>query len=249
MTAHSAGASARRRARELRRAEIARQHRQGLPLFAGLLLVDLILIPTCASSSGLVRLAVLGVVFGGPVLVLRRVYRPGPDVIRWRHGAEGEHRTARLLRPLSRRGWTVLHDRALPATSANADHLVLLPDGRGGVAIDTKHLNRRGIVTTTRDGAGLRCAGRSYPDMLTGARRIATRVSDVLGVPVAPLIVVHGARVPHGRIRLDGLTIVSARQLRRELRSIPYTPDRQRAAALAARARQKLPPHTKESTR
>src|SRR5699024_293851 len=34
---------------------------------------------------------------------------------RWRMGAAGERRTGRTLDRLRRRGWTVLHDRALPS--------------------------------------------------------------------------------------------------------------------------------------
>jgi hypothetical protein len=37
-------------------------------------------------------------------------FRPSPDAVAWRRGAAGERRTARLLSPLERHGWTVLHD-------------------------------------------------------------------------------------------------------------------------------------------
>jgi hypothetical protein len=41
--------------------------------------------------------------------------RPSADTRAWRRGARGERRTARLLAPLERRGWAVLHDRPSPA--------------------------------------------------------------------------------------------------------------------------------------
>jgi hypothetical protein len=63
-------------------------------------------------------------------------FRPSPDAVAWRRGATGERRTARLLDPLERQGWVVLHDLAVPGSRANLDHLVI---GPGGVfAIDSK---------------------------------------------------------------------------------------------------------------
>jgi hypothetical protein len=58
-----------------------------------------------------------------------RRFRPSPDASAWRRGAEGERRTARLLGPLARHGWVVLHDLAIPGSRANLDHLVIGPGG------------------------------------------------------------------------------------------------------------------------
>jgi nuclease-like protein len=54
-------------------------------------------------------------------------FRPSPDAVAWRQGAEGERRTVRLLDPLERYGWAVLHDLAVPGSRANIDHLVIGP--------------------------------------------------------------------------------------------------------------------------
>jgi hypothetical protein len=62
-------------------------------------------------------------------------FRSSPDTVAWRRGAAGERRTARLLAPLERRGWAVLHDLAISGSKANIDHLVI---GPGGVVIDSK---------------------------------------------------------------------------------------------------------------
>jgi hypothetical protein len=78
-------------------------------------------------------------------------FRPSTDTLAWRCGAAGERRTARLLAPLERRGWAVLHDLAVPGTQANLDHLVI---GPGGVlVIDSKHY--RGRLWLDHDGIGL----------------------------------------------------------------------------------------------
>jgi hypothetical protein len=75
-------------------------------------------------------------------------FRSSPDTVAWRRGVAGERRTARLLAPLERRGWAVLHDLAIPNSAANIDHLVI---GPGGVmAIDSKQY--RGQLQVDRDG-------------------------------------------------------------------------------------------------
>jgi hypothetical protein len=68
-------------------------------------------------------------------------FRPSPDAWAWQRGAAGERRTARLLGPLERQGWTILHDLAVPGSAANIDHLAI---GRGGVfVIDSKQYRGR----------------------------------------------------------------------------------------------------------
>jgi hypothetical protein len=48
-------------------------------------------------------------------------FKPSPDAAAWRRGAAGERRTARLLGPLERHGWAILHDLAVPGSQANID--------------------------------------------------------------------------------------------------------------------------------
>jgi hypothetical protein len=60
-------------------------------------------------------------------------FRPSPDTRAWRRGAAGERRTARLLAPLERHGWAVLHDLAIPGTAANIDCDDSWRGGRGEV--------------------------------------------------------------------------------------------------------------------
>jgi hypothetical protein len=60
-------------------------------------------------------------------------FRPSPEAIAWRHGAMGERRTARLLGPLERQGWVVLHDLAVPGSRANIDCDDPERGGRGAV--------------------------------------------------------------------------------------------------------------------
>jgi hypothetical protein len=68
-------------------------------------------------------------------------FQPSPDAAAWRRGAAWERRTARLLAPLERQGWALLHDLAVPGSRANLDHLVI---GPGGVfVIDSRQYRGR----------------------------------------------------------------------------------------------------------
>ena len=48
-------------------------------------------------------------------------FRPSLDASAWRREAAGERRSARLLGPLERHGWAVLHDLSVPGSRANLD--------------------------------------------------------------------------------------------------------------------------------
>ena len=161
-------------------------------------------------------------------------FRPSPDAIAWRRGAAGEQRTARLLGPLERQGWVVLHDLAVPGSRANLDHLVI---GPGGVfVVDSKHYRGRLHL----DPSGRLWHGR-YP--LTAVLRAvsfeADRAAQVLADPqvVVPIVAVHGAQVPWGKVVTQGVPVVAARRLPSMLRTLPAVLGPERVAALAHQAR------------
>ena len=87
-----------------------------------------------------VALVLAGLGAGGVVGWQLR-FRVSRDTRAWRDGARGERATARLLRRLTRCGYTVFHDVAIPGTPANADHVVI---GSGGVVlVDSKRYTGR----------------------------------------------------------------------------------------------------------
>jgi hypothetical protein len=162
-------------------------------------------------------------------------FRPSPDAIAWRRGAAGERRTARLLGPLERHGWAVLHDLAVPGSRANLDHLVI---GPGGVfAIDSKQYRGR----LQFDAVGKLWHGRySLGPALRAASWEADQAAQVLpdpGVVVLPVVAVHGAQVPWGKVINDGVPVVSARRLPSMLRQLPVVLGPERVAWLADQAR------------
>jgi hypothetical protein len=180
----------------------------------------------------------LGLVLGGLAAVaagwgLR--FRPSPDAVAWQRGATGERRTARLLDPLERQGWAVLHDLAVPDSRANLDHLVI---GPGGVfVIDSKQY--RGHLQLDSSG---RLWHSRYPlaPALGAVSFEADRTAQVLTDPdvvVVPIVAVHGVRVPWGKVVVEGVPVVPAGRLPSMLRQLPAVLGPERVAVLANQAR------------
>jgi hypothetical protein len=180
----------------------------------------------------------LGLALGGLVALaagwgLR--FRPSPDARAWRRGAVGERRTARLLAGLERRGWAVLHDMAVAGSRANLDHLVIGP--AGVFVIDSKQYCGR----LRLDPSGRLWHGR-YPlaPTLRAVSFEADQAALVLTDPdvvVVPIVAVHGAKVPWGKVVMDGVPVVPARRLPSMLRQLPTVLGPERVAGLADQAR------------
>src|SRR5215207_355328 len=162
-------------------------------------------------------------------------FRPSPEAVAWRRGAAGERRTARLLGPLERDGWAVLHDLAVPRGQANIDHLVI---GPGGVfVIDSKQYRGR----LQLDSTGRLWHGR-YPlaPALGAVSFEADQAALVLTDPdvvVVPILADHGTQVPWGKVVADGVPVVAARRLPSMLGQLPAVLGPERVAGLAAQAR------------
>jgi hypothetical protein len=188
-------------------------------------------LPRLAGLAALVAAAGLG-------WLLR--FRPSADTMAWRRGAVGERRTARLLAPLERHGWAVLHDLAVPGSAANIDHLVIGPGGV--VVIDSKQY--RGRLQLDRDG--LLWHGRHL--LISRLRRVrweADQADEVLGIAeiqVGAIVAVHGARVPWGHLEVDGVSVAAARRVPDLLQALPPILGPERVAWLADRARLRFRP-------
>ena len=233
-----AGASARRIADAERAAERSDQHRKAkalLPLSAGGAAVIGWAVAEASTWEAGAATAAAALAYGA-----WRVYRRGANS--WATGAAGEERTARMLAPLARRGYLVLHDRAVPGSRANLDHLVAGP--AGVVYVDTKAWRSKHARVTVTGGV-LRYGRYDKTREVQTARWEAERAAAALGVPVRPVIAVHGARVPapRGRLELHGVTVIEARRLRSLIESLPPQQgwDATRIDAVGQRAQQRLP--------
>jgi hypothetical protein len=186
------------------------------------------------------RLATVAVVVAvcGVAWALR--FRVAPDTLAWWRGAQEERRTARLLAPLERHGWAVLHDLTIPGSKANIDHLVIGPGGV--VVIDSKQYRGR----LRLDPHGFLWHGRHL--LVSSLRKVrweADQADEILGVAevqIAALVAVHGASVPCGRVQADGVTVAPARRVPDLLRALPPVLGPERVAWLADRARLRFRP-------
>jgi hypothetical protein len=162
-------------------------------------------------------------------------FRPSADTLAWRRGANGERRSVRLLAPLEREGWAVLHDLAIPGSQANIDHVAIGPGG--ALIIDSKQYRGR----LELDRYGMLWHGRHL--LVSALRKVrweadqADEVLDIADVDVAAIVAVHGASVPGGQVRADGVTVVPARRVPDLLQASPPMLGPERVAWLADRAR------------
>jgi Nuclease-related domain len=139
-------------------------------------------------------------------------FKPSEQARAWQRGAAGERQTARLLDRLGRDGYVVLHDLAMPDSVANVDHLVVGPSGV--FVIDSKQWT--GQVHQSSDGLIWHNHYRLDRTLAT-IHWQADTLGRLLGIPVAPLICVHGAHVQNGGLRAQGVAIVPAALLRSAL--------------------------------
>jgi hypothetical protein len=163
-----------------------------------------------ATQAGLARTltALAGLAVAG-LVGWRLRFRPSEQARAWQRGAHGERQTARLLDRLGRDGYRVLHDLAMPGSPANIHHLVVGPSGV--FVIDSKQWT--GSVQQSADGLIWHNHYRLDRTLAT-IRWQALTLGQLLGIPVAPLICVHGAHVQGGGLRAQGVAIVPATLLR-----------------------------------
>jgi Nuclease-related domain len=164
-----------------------------------------------AAQVGLPRAGLAGLVVAA-LAGWRLRFRPSEQARSWQRGAQGERRTARLLDRLTRDGFVVFHDLALPNSDANVDHLAIGPTGV--FVIDSKQWT--GSVHQGADG--LVWHNHTPLDRtLATVRWEAATISRILGTRATPLLCVHGAHVHGGGLHAHGVAVVPAPLLRSAL--------------------------------
>jgi len=164
-----------------------------------------------AAQAGLPRVELVGLAVAALVGWQLR-FRPSEQARTWQRGAHGERHTAHLLRRLTRDGYVVFHDLAVPDSDANVDHLVIGPTGV--FVIDSKQWS--GSVHQSADGLAWH---NHYPldRTLETVRWEAQVIGRLLGTRIAALVCVHGAHVQGGGLHAQGVAIVPAHLLRSAL--------------------------------
>ncbi|MEJ8654661.1 nuclease-related domain-containing protein [Streptomyces sp. MS1.AVA.3] len=173
--------------------------------------------------------------------------------IPWLMGVEGEEATEALVEVLVGEGWTVFHDLGLPRSDSNVDHILVPPSGQGIIVLDTKRWWATWL--TDADNGRLYCGEEDRHYEAEKAVFLARFVRDVLGIVdllVLPALVIHGSPVAGGghiQVVVDGwprpLHVFGPQALLAHLRQRAGTPAPRRAAQLASRIAQMLPPRAK----
>jgi Nuclease-related domain len=203
----SPGRSALAAARRRRASELAAWMR-GLAWRAPLVAAAGLVVQVLAAQVGLPYGGLVGLA-AAALVGWRLRFRPSEQVMAWRRGAAGERRTARQLDWLTRDGYVVFHDLAVPDSPANVDHLVI---GSTGVfVIDSKQWT--GSVHQGADGLAWHNHYRLDRTLET-VRWEADTIGRILGARAVALLCVHGAHVQHGGLHAQGVAIVPAHLLR-----------------------------------
>jgi hypothetical protein len=163
------------------------------------------------AQAGLPQAALVGLAVAA-LVGWRLRFRPSEQARAWQRGAHGERHTARLLDRLTRDGYVVFHDLAVPDSLANVDHLVIGPSGV--FVIDSKQWT--GSVHQGADGLVWHNHYRLDRTLAT-VRWEAEAISRLLGTRIHPLLCVHGAHVQGGGLHAQGVAIVPAHLLRSAL--------------------------------
>jgi hypothetical protein len=141
----------------------------------------------------------------------------------WARGAAGEERVARSLTERVGPSLVLLHDRGIPGSRANIDHIAVAP---GGVwVIDAKRY--KGKVAVERPWLGqakLKIAGRDRTKLITALKAQVALVQAALPPAAGTSILVHGALcfvdtdLPWLRaVKFDGCELLYPRALAKRL--------------------------------
>ena len=167
----------------------------------------------------------------------------------WATDAEGEEAVGGMLDGLSEFGNVTLHDRRIPRSRANIDHVVVAPSGI--YVVDTKHVRGRVEV---RDVGGI----FERDERLYVANRDRTRLTHALGkqadavrralgpthVPVHAVLCFVGAewRLLQRPFDLHATTVLWPRELSRRVLQLGRL-DLDAVEVIARRLRCELPPN------
>ena len=159
-----------------------------------------------AGRGRLDAIAVVAAAAAAGVLGLAARVRPERDPERWLRGAEGERATAGVLGTLPRR-FVVGHDLAVPGSRGNIDHLVIGPVGV--FVVDSKAYRSQVRVRRGRVWAG------EWPLDTGPVAGQADQLEWALGVPVTPIVAIHGSGLRKRGVVDGGVRVVPASRLMR----------------------------------
>ncbi|AZS06731.1 hypothetical protein HOU95_gp076 [Streptomyces phage Hiyaa] len=159
-------------------------------------------------------LSVVSLVAGGAAGVTLAVWRwRRPSQWRsWLQGARAEYRTGRQLNRLKREGWGVLHDRRIPRSRANLDHVLVHPSGEFLVYVDTKAWHAKKAIVRVNQGR-LMYGPWSQAQKVETVAWEASRLQELIGLPTYAVIAVDGGKVNGGTLIFNGVRVTESASL------------------------------------
>ncbi|GLW65506.1 hypothetical protein Arub01_37500 [Actinomadura rubrobrunea] len=181
--------------------------------------------------------------------VVRRA-RTSSSVAAWQKSSAAERRTERQLRALEKKGYLVLHARAVPrdtegVSDGRIDHLVIGPSGV--YAIDSEKWDKR-LPVRTLSHRKLFHGPFNKKDRLDEARWEAEQASRMLServgfeVPVQPSVAIYGPSIPWKVMRVRDVDVYAGNQARGYLRRRPKILTEADIQRIYQAAQEALPP-------
>ena len=162
----------------------------------------------------------LGIGIAMAVAAAIGLLRPSRSEVAWGKGASGERRVGRAVDALNTRGVSTLHDRLIPGSRANIDHIALT--SAGVFTVDAKRY--AGRLQIRSRGSQLWINGRNRSKLLAQAHLQARAVESVLAqaglltINVTPVLCFVGTEVPLlSPRRINGVIICTPGSLRRHI--------------------------------
>jgi hypothetical protein len=146
---------------------------------------------------------------------------PSQAELAWGKGAQGERVVGAALDALSNDAVRVLHDRKIPGSRANIDHIAVTP--AGVFTVDAKRYSGR--LEVRARGREIWIKGRNRTKLLEQARKQTQTVTSVLenagleGVPVTPVLCFVGTELPWllAPKQVAGVLVTTPQKLRKRL--------------------------------
>ncbi|MBL7495152.1 NERD domain-containing protein [Frankia sp. CNm7] len=178
------------------------------------LLICLVLAFGVSLPGGYAVLVFVLIVGGWSGVIVLSSFGADKEVESLRVSAEAEHKTARAVARLRHRGWVVMHDMLVANADATVGHLLV---GPGGVLVLNSE-PARGVVRYTKkvasvDGEPLTAAIERAKFLADQIRLDLRAAVPLIKIPVSPVLVMTEADVLWNDGAVDGVTIISIRQL------------------------------------
>lgn len=154
-------------------------------------------------------------------------------------------RTERQLRGFERKGWRVLHSRAIPGTTNRIDHLIIGPTGV--YVVDSEKWDRR-LAVRSMSHRKLFHGPFDMHERLDEARFEARKASKLISaelgtkVKVQPSLAIYGPSVPWKVLNVRNVDVYSGGHARSYLRRRPKVLSQTEIERIARAAAKVLPP-------